>query len=53
VPIRTFTQPTAGHRKVRLKDQIIEHLAYAHAEGIDDPRLRNWQWPVHLPAIGG
>jgi len=38
-------QTSAGHVKDRLKDQIIEHLAYAHAEGIDKPQIRNWQWP--------
>ncbi len=37
-------QTSAGHVKDRLKDQIIEHLAYAHAEGIDNPLIRNWQW---------
>jgi xylulose-5-phosphate/fructose-6-phosphate phosphoketolase len=38
-------QESAAHVKDRLKDQIIERLAYAHAEGIDNPQIRNWQWP--------
>jgi xylulose-5-phosphate/fructose-6-phosphate phosphoketolase len=38
-------QTSAGHVKDWLKDQIIEHLAYAHAEGIDKPQIRDWQWP--------
>jgi xylulose-5-phosphate/fructose-6-phosphate phosphoketolase len=37
-------QRTAGHVKDRLRDAIIEHLAYAHAEGIDKPEIRDWQW---------
>jgi xylulose-5-phosphate/fructose-6-phosphate phosphoketolase len=27
-----------------LRGQIIEHLAYAHAEGIDKEEIRNWTW---------
>jgi XFP C-terminal domain len=38
-------QESAAHIKDRLKDPIIEHLAYAHAEGIDNTQIRNWQWP--------
>ena len=32
--------------KDRLKDQIIESLNYAHAEGIDKEEISNWKWPV-------
>jgi xylulose-5-phosphate/fructose-6-phosphate phosphoketolase len=42
-------QTSAGHIKDRLKDQIIEHLAYAHTEGIDHPAIRDWRWPESAP----
>ncbi|MFL9946591.1 phosphoketolase family protein [Paraburkholderia agricolaris] len=32
------------HAKEWLRGQIIEHLAYAHAEGIDKEEIRNWTW---------
>ncbi|SIT47279.1 putative phosphoketolase 1 [Paraburkholderia ribeironis] len=32
------------HTKEWLRGQIIEHLAYAHAEGIDKEEIRNWTW---------
>ncbi|MFM0290912.1 phosphoketolase family protein [Paraburkholderia megapolitana] len=32
------------HAKEWLRGQIIEHLAYAHAEGIDREEIRNWTW---------
>ncbi|MBN3802485.1 phosphoketolase family protein [Paraburkholderia sp. Ac-20336] len=32
------------HTKEWLRGQIIEHLAYAHAEGIDKEDIRNWTW---------
>jgi xylulose-5-phosphate/fructose-6-phosphate phosphoketolase len=38
-------QKRAAHVKEWLKNQIIEHLNYAHAEGIDKPEIRNWTWP--------
>ncbi len=31
----------SGHIKDRLKNKIIEHLAYAHAEGVDESQIRN------------
>ncbi|WP_028227895.1 phosphoketolase family protein [Paraburkholderia ferrariae] len=34
-----------AHTKEWLRGQIIEHLAYAHAEGIDPDAIRNWTWP--------
>lgn len=33
-----------AHAKEWLRGQIIEHLAYAHAEGIDPEAIRNWTW---------
>ncbi len=39
-------QATGAHTKEWLKDQIIESIAYAHENGIDDPEIRNWKWPV-------
>ncbi len=38
-------QRTAGHVKDKLRDDIIEHLAYAHAEGVDKAEIQDWQWP--------
>ncbi|MBN3809888.1 phosphoketolase family protein [Paraburkholderia sp. Ac-20347] len=33
-----------AHTKEWLRGQIIEHLAYAHAEGVDPEAIRNWTW---------
>ncbi|MGS0891454.1 hypothetical protein ACVBGC_02660 [Burkholderia stagnalis] len=35
-----------AHTKEWLRGQIIEHLAYAHAEGVDPDAIRNWTWPA-------
>jgi xylulose-5-phosphate/fructose-6-phosphate phosphoketolase len=32
------------HVKEWLRGQIIEHVAYAHTEGIDSEEIRNWTW---------
>jgi xylulose-5-phosphate/fructose-6-phosphate phosphoketolase len=32
------------HAKERLRDQRIEHLDYAHTEGIDCEAIREWKW---------
>jgi len=34
-----------AHVKDTLKNKIIESVAYAHAEGIDQDAIRNWVWP--------
>lgn len=34
-----------AHVKDRLKNDIIENLEYAHANGVDHPEIRNWKWP--------
>jgi xylulose-5-phosphate/fructose-6-phosphate phosphoketolase len=34
-----------AHAKEKLKDDIIDSIAYAHAEGIDRDEIRNWKWP--------
>jgi xylulose-5-phosphate/fructose-6-phosphate phosphoketolase len=39
-------QASAAHTKEWLKDQIIESVNYAHAEGIDCDEIRNWKWPL-------
>jgi xylulose-5-phosphate/fructose-6-phosphate phosphoketolase len=36
---------TAAHTKEWLKDQIIESVNYAHANGIDRPEITGWKWP--------
>jgi xylulose-5-phosphate/fructose-6-phosphate phosphoketolase len=36
--------PKGAHVKEWLKDQIIESINYAHAEGIDKEEIRNWKW---------
>ncbi|MGB6990005.1 MAG: phosphoketolase family protein, partial [Candidatus Sulfotelmatobacter sp.] len=38
-------QPIGAHVKGWLKDQIIDSVNYAHAEGIDREEMRNWKWP--------
>jgi xylulose-5-phosphate/fructose-6-phosphate phosphoketolase len=38
-------QASAAHVKEWLKDQILEHLAYAYRHGIDPPEIREWRWP--------
>jgi xylulose-5-phosphate/fructose-6-phosphate phosphoketolase len=35
-----------AHEKEWLKSQIIEHVNYAHENGIDPPAIRNWKWPA-------
>jgi len=37
---------TAAHTKEWLKEQIIDTVNYAHAEGIDRKELREWKWPA-------
>jgi xylulose-5-phosphate/fructose-6-phosphate phosphoketolase len=37
-----------AHVKEAFKDQIIENVAYAHAEGIDQDAIRNWTWPGQI-----
>jgi xylulose-5-phosphate/fructose-6-phosphate phosphoketolase len=39
-------QVTAAHTKEWLKGQIIESVNYAHANGIDAKKIREWTWPV-------
>ena len=36
----------AAHVKDWLKEQIIESLDYAYAEGVDRPEISNWTWPA-------
>ena len=35
-----------AHLKERMKDAIIESMAYAHDQGIDRPAIRAWTWPL-------
>lgn len=35
----------AAHVKERMKNAIIEHMNYAHEQGIDKPEIVNWTWP--------
>ena len=42
-------QKTAAHVKEWLKDQIVDNLNYAYAEGIDKEEIRNWTWPRSIP----
>jgi xylulose-5-phosphate/fructose-6-phosphate phosphoketolase len=39
-------QGPGAHVKEWLKNQIIDSINYAYAEGIDRPEIRNWKWPV-------
>jgi xylulose-5-phosphate/fructose-6-phosphate phosphoketolase len=36
---------TGAHVKEEMKNQIIDSIAYAHAEGIDRQEIRSWLWP--------
>ncbi len=38
-------QGAAAHVKEWLRDQILDALAYARANGQDRPELTNWKWP--------
>ncbi|MDJ0778787.1 MAG: phosphoketolase family protein [Gammaproteobacteria bacterium] len=38
-------QASAGHVKERMKNRIIEALAYAHEHGKDQDEITSWQWP--------
>ena len=33
------------HFKERMRDAILDHLAYARRCGIDPPEIREWKWP--------
>jgi xylulose-5-phosphate/fructose-6-phosphate phosphoketolase len=35
----------AAYVRERMKNEIIENLAYAHSEGMDKPEVVNWKWP--------
>lgn len=39
-------QSVGAHVKDWLKSQIVEHVNYAHENGIDPPAIRNWKWPA-------
>ena len=34
----------AAYVRERMRDQIIDNLAYAHEQGIDRPEVVNWTW---------
>ena len=36
---------SAGHVKERMKNRIIESLAYAHEHGKDKDEITRWEWP--------
>src|SRR5579871_1003222 len=38
----SLMQRTGAHAKEWLREQIIEHVNYAHTEGIDKAEIRNW-----------
>lgn len=35
----------AAYVRERMKNEIIEHINYAHVHGIDKPEIVNWKWP--------
>lgn len=37
----------AGHAKERMRNKIIECLAYAHEHGKDQDEITNWKWPYN------
>jgi xylulose-5-phosphate/fructose-6-phosphate phosphoketolase len=38
-------QARGAHLKDRMKNAIIDNVAYADTNGIDRPEIRNWKWP--------
>ncbi len=34
----------AAYVRERMRDEIIDNLAYAHSEGMDKPEVVNWTW---------
>ncbi|WP_036489378.1 phosphoketolase [Myxosarcina sp. GI1] len=34
----------AAYVRERMRNEIIDNLAYAHAEGMDKPEVVNWKW---------
>jgi xylulose-5-phosphate/fructose-6-phosphate phosphoketolase len=38
-------QSSAAHLKERMKNAIIDSLAYARSQGIDRAEISNWVWP--------
>lgn len=38
---------SAGHVKERMKNRIIESLAYAHEHGKDKDEITRWEWPYN------
>jgi xylulose-5-phosphate/fructose-6-phosphate phosphoketolase len=39
-------QEKGAHVKEKLKNLIIENIAYAHENGIDRQEIRHWKWPL-------
>jgi xylulose-5-phosphate/fructose-6-phosphate phosphoketolase len=39
-------QASGAHIKEWLKEQRIESVRYAYAEGLDKPEIQNWKWPL-------
>ncbi|MEO0928938.1 MAG: phosphoketolase, partial [Cyanobacteria bacterium J06643_13] len=37
----------AAHVRERMKDAIIDHLAYARKHGLDKPEITDWTWGQH------
>lgn len=37
--------PRAAHLKEEMRDQILQHLAYARTHGTDPPEVVDWVWP--------
>lgn len=35
----------AVYVRERMRNEIIDNLAYAHEQGMDKPEMINWQWP--------
>ncbi|MEL7356679.1 MAG: phosphoketolase family protein [Cyanobacteria bacterium J06560_6] len=42
----------AAHVKERMKNKIIESIAYAHEHGKDKEEIVNWKWPYSRPSSG-
>ena len=34
-----------AHVREKMKNEIIENLQYAYANGVDSEEIKNWKWP--------
>jgi xylulose-5-phosphate/fructose-6-phosphate phosphoketolase len=40
-------QVAGAHAKEAFRNQQLDCISYAHAEGIDMPEILNWKWSLN------